>query len=76
MSNMLKQLADSLYCYQCQHRKTLAPEKGGDPTKLGRIFRADTDNSYYCQQQKQNVWSVFLHYIINFVAKYSKLIIK
>jgi hypothetical protein len=30
--------------YLYQLRKTLAPEEGGDPSKMGRIFLADTDN--------------------------------
>ncbi len=29
-----------------QLRKTLAPKQGGDPSKMGRIFRADTDYRY------------------------------
>ena len=44
----LKLLIICAYLYQL--RKTLAPEKGGDPSKMGRIFRADTDKHivYIC----------------------------
>jgi len=48
------QTLPELFCNQyymaaksCQLRKTLAPEDGGDPTQLGRIFRADNERRLY-----------------------------